>query len=102
MVFIFLRNAQSSNRDFLRFESVHLPWLVWGFTPSLPFWKLLSLSYLTLFSKFFDKEFPDAGHILVHSTLGSWDFGASGFLATFHLPPLSQPWLANLRLPLLS
>ena len=59
------------------------------------------LSY-SVFSKFFDKEFPDAGHILV-PTVGK--LGLQCFWFSWRrilLPSLSQPWLANLRLPLLS
>ena len=59
------------------------------------------LSY-SVFSKFFDKEFPDAGHIF-----GSyrWEVGITDSWFSWRrilLPSLSQPWLANLRLPLLS
>ena len=38
------------NRDFFSgLSRSAFAWLVWGFTPSLLFWKPLSLSYLTLF-----------------------------------------------------
>ena len=37
------------------------------------------LSY-SVFSKFFDKEFPDAGHIFGSYRWESWDYSAPGFL----------------------
>ncbi len=45
------------------------------------------LSY-SVFSKFFDKEFPDAGHIFWFLPLGSWDYSASGFLGVAFYCPL--------------
>lgn len=76
------------NRDFSQVWVVQpLPWLVWGFTPSVLETIVFILSY-SVFSKFFDKEFPDAGHIF-----GSyrWEVGitvllvflASHFIALF-------------------
>ena len=76
---------------------------VWGFTPSLLFWKLLSLSYLTrsLVSSL-TRSFQTLVIFLV-PTVGK--LGLQCFWFSWRrilLPSLSQPWLANLRLPLLS
>ena len=74
-----------------------------GFTPSLLFWKPLSLSYLTLslvssltrnFQMLVIFLVPTVGKLGLQCFWFSWP--------RISLPSLSQPWLANLRLPLLS
>lgn len=103
-VFIFLRNARSSTVTFSQVWVVRpLPWLVWGFTPSLLFWKPLSLSYLTLsLVSSLTRNFQTLVIFLV-PTVGKLGLQCSWFSwRHISLPSLSQPWLANLRLPLLS
>ena len=93
-VFIFLRNARSSTVTFLRFGVVRpLPWLVWGFTPSLLFWKPLSfiLSY-SVFSKFPLTRNSRRWSYFLFLPLGK--VGITVLLISsrhIHCPPLSQP-----------